>query len=88
MRFLILTFLFSICLIENSLCDKKHKNKYSAEANIPNLDKYEPDIRELQKPFRMAKLNLVFSKAQQVNVIFLFFSLIFFKLIFFPYKSA
>lgn len=83
MRFLILIFLFSTCLIEKSLCDKKHKNKYSAEANIPNLDKYEPDIRELQKPFRMAKLNLVFSKAQQVNNFFFFAFKFFLNYIFF-----
>lgn len=76
MRCIILIFLFSLCFIEKTLCDKKHKNKYSAEANnLPNLDKYEPDIRELQKPFRMAKLNLVFSKAQQVTFFYFIFFL-------------
>lgn len=30
-------------------------------------EKYDPDFRTLQKPFRMAKLNLVWVKAQQVN---------------------
>lgn len=74
MRYFFLIFLFSLCFIEKTLCDKKHKSKYSAEANLPNLEKYEPNIRELEKPFRMAKLNLVFSKAQQVN----FFNSIFF----------
>lgn len=77
MRYFILLFLFSLCFIEKTLCDKKHKSKYSAEANLPNLEKYEPDIRELQKPFRMAKLNLVFSKAQQVNIFFIFLNFFF-----------
>lgn len=56
---------------------KKHKNKYSAEANRRNdrdvssesrelpPERYDPDFRTLQRPFRMAKLNLVWSKAQQ-----------------------
>lgn len=31
------------------------------------VEKYDPDFRNLQKPFRMAKLNLVWTKAQQVS---------------------
>lgn len=48
---------------------KKHKSKYSAEANLPNetVEKYDPDFRALQKPYRMAKLNLVWSKAVHVS---------------------
>lgn len=53
------------CIFQLSVCDKKHKNKYSAEANQPyTTEKYDPDFRNIQRPFRMAKLNLVWSKAQ------------------------
>uniref|UniRef100_A0A3F2Z497 Alpha-2-macroglobulin RAP C-terminal domain-containing protein n=1 Tax=Glossina pallidipes TaxID=7398 RepID=A0A3F2Z497_GLOPL len=48
--------------------DKKSK-KYSREVNDPQFAKvlaesYNPDFRALQRPFRMAKLNLVWTKAQ------------------------
>lgn len=33
----------------------------------PPPEKYDPDFRTLHKPFRMAKLNMVWSKAQQVH---------------------
>lgn len=63
--------------------DKKHKNKYSADANNPSKfedsfaldtndipppppERNDIDFRTLHKPFRMAKLNMVWSKAQQV----------------------
>jgi alpha-2-macroglobulin receptor-associated protein len=59
--------------------DKPHKNKYSKEANVKEttteklFEKYDPDLRHLHKPFRMAKLNLVWSKAQhRVSPIFQF----------------
>lgn len=57
-----------ISLIGVSLCDR-HGNKYSAEANskITMNEKYDPDFRNLHKPFRMAKLNLVWTKAQHVR---------------------
>ncbi|XP_055683046.1 alpha-2-macroglobulin receptor-associated protein [Lutzomyia longipalpis] len=46
--------------------DKKHhqkrENKYSADVNLPESEKY--DMRQIQRPFRMAKLNLVWTKAQ------------------------
>jgi len=52
---------------------KKHKSKYSEEANevkpseIPQpvepVEKYDPDFRTIRKPYRMAKLNMVWSKA-------------------------
>lgn len=50
-----------------AVCD--HGNKYSKEANSKVLmnEKYDPDFRNLQKPFRMAKLNLVWTKAQHVS---------------------
>lgn len=71
MRFFILIAIFIVCCyIEPGICDKKHKNKYSAEANRNNdlpPEKFDPDFRTLQKPYRMAKLNMVWSKAQQVS---------------------
>lgn len=58
-----------LCILQLSNCDKKHKNKYSAEANLPNFttEKYDADFRNIQKPFRIAKLNLVWAKAQHVS---------------------
>jgi len=64
----VLLIVLLLCL---SYCScKKHKSKYSAEANQPQsetaepaVEKYDPDFRKLQKPYRMAKLNLVWSKA-------------------------
>ncbi|XP_022210975.1 alpha-2-macroglobulin receptor-associated protein [Drosophila obscura] len=49
--------------------DKKQSKKYSREANDPHFqqvtdEKYDPDFKKIQRPFRMAKLNLVWSKAQ------------------------
>lgn len=37
----------------------------------PPTEKYDPDFRNLQKPFRMAKLNLLWSKAVHVSNHFL-----------------
>lgn len=44
-------------------------NKYSAAANSPKhtTDDQIPSLRTLQKPFRMAKLNLLWTKAQIVR---------------------
>ncbi|XP_052858990.1 alpha-2-macroglobulin receptor-associated protein [Drosophila gunungcola] len=49
--------------------DKKQSKKYSKEANDPHFqqvkqEKYDPDFKSIQRPFRMAKLNLVWAKAQ------------------------
>ena len=38
-------------------------NKYSKEANQPNSNE---DWKNLDKPFRLAKINLIWSKAQKV----------------------
>lgn len=65
---LIQTIVLLLCI---SCCScKKHKSKYSAEANQPTepVEKYDPDFRTIQKPYRMAKLNLVWSKAVHVSV--------------------
>mgnify|MGYP002715783174 FL=1 len=50
----------------------KSFSKYSAEANLKPPDKpwvLNPNVnfRTLDKPFRMAKLNLLWSKAQRVS---------------------
>lgn len=49
-------------------------NKYSAEANVKSDITTEPpsDFRNLEKPFRMAKINMLWSKAQLVrNIVFM-----------------
>lgn len=47
------------------------ENKYSKEANVKFSDHFEDDpkiqIRNTDKPFRMAKLNLLWSKAKLVS---------------------
>ncbi|XP_037808616.1 alpha-2-macroglobulin receptor-associated protein-like [Lucilia sericata] len=58
----------ALLLCSCTLADKKAK-KYSREANDPHFEQvksetYDPDFRTLQRPFRMAKLNLVWAKAQ------------------------
>lgn len=48
---------------------KQHKSKeksYEAEFKL-TTERYDPDFRNLQRPFRMAKLNLVWAKAQNVS---------------------
>ena len=48
-------------------------NKYSAEANIKSDITNEPpsDFRNLETPFRMAKINVLWSKALRVrNIVF------------------
>lgn len=60
-----------VLILSLSYCScKKQKSKYSAEANQPYepTEKYDPDFRTLQKPYRMAKLNLVWSKAVHVSI--------------------
>lgn len=41
--------------------NEKHFNKVAGET-------YDPDFRSVQRPFRMAKLNLVWSKAKNVSI--------------------
>lgn len=48
---------------------KQHKSKeksYEGEFKL-TTERYDPDFRNLQRPFRMAKLNLVWAKAQNVS---------------------
>lgn len=63
-------FTLLISIISGVCCDK-HSHKYSEGANSPphtnntlTTEGYDPEIRNIQRPFRMAKLNLVWSKAQ------------------------
>lgn len=70
--YLWLTLSILLIFCSTSFADKKAK-KYSREANEPHFDQvkaesYDPDFRTLQRPFRMAKLNLVWSKAQNVSL--------------------
>ncbi|CAD6992592.1 alpha-2-macroglobulin receptor-associated protein [Ceratitis capitata] len=45
---------------------KQHKSKPKSDQGESKLttERYDPDFRNLQRPFRMAKLNLVWAKAQ------------------------
>lgn len=61
-----------LCLVH--LCVVNSFNKYSEEANAPFND----DFLTLEKPFRMNKVNLVWTKAKQVCfVIFIILGLFF-----------
>ncbi|KAH8236495.1 hypothetical protein KR026_003696 [Drosophila bipectinata] len=59
----------SLLAVSQVDADKKGK-KYSRESNDPQNfrqvaeEKYDPDFKNIQRPFRMAKLNLVWAKAQ------------------------
>ncbi|XP_075148615.1 alpha-2-macroglobulin receptor-associated protein [Haematobia irritans] len=64
--FVLTIFIFLLCSFS---CGEKKSKKYSREANDPHFEQvksetYDPDFRNLPRPFRMAKLNLVWSKAQ------------------------
>lgn len=64
-----IVFLWVILLV--SLSTVYCENKYSREANVKLSDHFEEDpnikIRNVDKPFRMAKLNLIWSKAKLVS---------------------
>ncbi|EDW85179.2 uncharacterized protein Dwil_GK12751 [Drosophila willistoni] len=56
-------------VLQCAAADKKESKKYSREANDPHFkqvveEKYDPDFKNIQRPYRMAKLNLLWSKAQ------------------------
>lgn len=55
----ILVFFILFSVISHSLA----ANKYSKEANQPNSNE---DWKNLDKPFRLAKINLIWTKAQKV----------------------
>ncbi|XP_017057389.1 alpha-2-macroglobulin receptor-associated protein [Drosophila ficusphila] len=61
--------LFLLIASQGADADKKQSKKYSKEANDLHFqqvkqEKYDPDFKSIQRPFRMAKLNLVWAKAQ------------------------
>lgn len=54
-----------------SIYTTAEENKYSAEANkAKNVDslQFPISLRDLDKPFRMAKLNVLWVKAKNVNI--------------------
>ncbi|XP_053680930.1 alpha-2-macroglobulin receptor-associated protein [Anopheles nili] len=62
-RRIVITFVALLCI--KFVCSEKAHDKYSKHANVlPDSEIYEPDFRNIQRPFRMAKLNLVWTKAQ------------------------
>lgn len=63
-RMLYFLFVFLLCV---SFCQAV--NKYSKEANQPDIvvDEADKDAwKNLEKPFRLAKINLIWAKAQKV----------------------
>lgn len=64
----VITILPCVLMVNNA-------NKYSADANIPKKNplKLDPEInvRTVDKPYRMAKLNMLWSKAQVVSHAFI-----------------
>ncbi|XP_050070274.1 alpha-2-macroglobulin receptor-associated protein [Anopheles maculipalpis] len=56
---------FILFIHNHAVQAEKAHSKYSKHANaLPDSEIYEPDFRNIQRPFRMAKLNLVWTKAQ------------------------
>lgn len=64
---LILRILLCVILISSVLSE----NKYTRSAN--EKLKGDVDFRNLEKPFRMNKLNLLWSKARQVRYLYFFY---------------
>ena len=58
-----------VLIIYSSISYCEAVNKYSAEANKQKDDSNHvlTSLRELDRPFRMAKLNLLWTKAKHVN---------------------
>lgn len=65
----LISLLIQLCFLNNIYC----LNKYSEEANVKFSDHFDDDpsiqIRDFDKPFRMYKLNLFWSKAKLVNAL-------------------
>lgn len=59
-----------LCILFFACCGADSLNKYSKEANQPNepSQDYNKDSawKEIEKPFRLAKINLIWAKAQKV----------------------
>ncbi|XP_055586555.1 alpha-2-macroglobulin receptor-associated protein [Uranotaenia lowii] len=64
-KFLMAAVVLLATMVHFSEAAEKAYEKYSKKANVlPDSEIYEPDFRTIQRPFRMAKLNMVWSKAQ------------------------
>lgn len=63
--------ILSINLVLLMIYTSVEENKYSAEANRSKYaDSSQPiSLRDLDKPFRMAKLNVVWAKAKNVSLL-------------------
>lgn len=66
-------FMIVICVIYLFATTICANNKYSKQSNInfgkPSVQfEQEINVRTLERPFRMAKLNLLWTKAQVVNI--------------------
>uniref|UniRef100_A0AAG5CXS3 Alpha 2-macroglobulin receptor-associated protein n=1 Tax=Anopheles atroparvus TaxID=41427 RepID=A0AAG5CXS3_ANOAO len=62
-RILFIVSIAFVCL--KDVQSEKAHDKYTKHANaLPDSEVYEPDFRNIQRPFRMSKLNLVWTKAQ------------------------
>lgn len=70
MEFLSAQFILLINLGLLTIHTSVGENKYSAEANIPKYvdsSKFPTSLKDLDKPFRMAKLNILWAKAKNVS---------------------
>lgn len=61
-------FIILVILINNIACH----NKYSAAANAKKDSDVPPSLKTLDQPFRMAKINKLWAKAQIASIINLF----------------
>lgn len=63
MKYFQIMFIYVVALLATSvICE----NKYARSANEKNVKVEGVNFRTLEKPFRMNKLNLLWTKAQQV----------------------
>lgn len=56
---------------------RRNDNKPPPMSNEVPVETYDPEFRKLIRPFRMAKINVIWSKAQQVCTAFLLMTIIF-----------
>lgn len=67
--------LFVLLLAVNLLILSDCNNKYSAESNADTIDLRPNSLKDLGKPFRMAKLNMLWAKAKIVSYLNYLFTL-------------
>ncbi|KFB44153.1 AGAP003521-PA-like protein [Anopheles sinensis] len=62
-RVLVVVLIATVC--HHYVQSEKAHDKYTKHANaLPDSEIYDPEFRNIQRPFRMSKLNLVWTKAQ------------------------